>query len=220
MFLAKKSKIYSIVMSLLTLGFLALINYMNSPQTIWFLYAAFNLIWWPVAMLLGKRAKSLWFAVLGAAAIIGYYIFLYCRLTPGVHPWYLYIILPALWWPVCSALKRKALTIGFQLISLAAFVAYYTILNAILSPQTFWSIHLFYPVLWAVMGIYFGYSKKFFAFSVCAAVVTIAYFSIVNYIYSPNVIWAVYPAFAILWWPLSMYFFRRKKEIPQTASQG
>ncbi|MEX1377118.1 MAG: hypothetical protein AB1Z23_06510 [Eubacteriales bacterium] len=219
MFLARKPKIYSVVMSLLTLGFLALINYMNSPNTIWFLYVGFNLIWWPLAMLLGKHAKSFWFALIGAASIIGYYIFLYYRLTPGIHPWYLYIILPAIWWSVCAALKKRALTIVFQIISVVVFLAYYIILNAILTPTVFWTIHLIYPALWALMGIYFGHTKKYFAFSICAAVVTIAYFAFINYMYSPNVIWAVYPAFAILWWPLSMYFFKSKKETPQKVSQ-
>ena len=218
MFLAKKGKIYSVVMSLLTLGFFMLINYMNSPQEIWYPYSVFHLIWWPAAMLLGKRAKSLWFAIIGAAAIIVYYVFVYYRLTPGIHPWYLYIILPALWWPVCIAFGKKSLTGVFQLVSLVIFMGYYSVLNLILTPGYFWAINLIYPMLWGVMGIYFGHNKKFFAFSVCAAVVTIAYFSILNYMTTPNIIWAVYPSFLILWWPLSMYFFRVKKEKPQNAA--
>ena len=218
MFLAKKPKIYSIVMSLLTLGYLALINYMNTPSDLWYTYSAFHLIWWPLVMILGKRAKSFWFALIGALSIIAYYVFLYYRLTPGTHPWYLYIILPAIWWPICASLKRKALTITFVLLSIVVFVAYYSLLNILLTPQHFWAINLVYPALWVVMGVYFGGNRKFFALSVCASIVTIVYFSILNYLHTPNVIWAVYPAFVILWWPLSMYFFKVKKERPQKAA--
>ncbi len=217
MFLAKKPKLYSVVMSLLTLGYLMLINYQNSPTALWYPYAAFSLIWWPLAMFLGEKAKSIWFAVFGALSIIAYYVFLYYRLTPGAHPWYLYIILPAIWWPVTYALKDKAASILFQIISILIFAAYYSILNLILTPGYFWAINLIYPMLWALMGIYFGHTKKYFAFSICAAVVTIVYFSILNYMTTPHIIWAVYPSFAILWWPLSMYFFKVKKEKPLKA---
>ena len=218
MFLAKKPKVYSIVMLLLAIAYLMLINYMNSPDNIWYPYVAFHLIWWPLVMLLGKQAKSLWFAVLGALTIIGYYVFLYYQLTPQAHPWYLYIVLPAIWWPVSIAFGRRALTIVFQLFSLVAFIIYYSILNIILTPDCFWSISLIYPLLWVAMGIYFGHKKKFFAFSICAAIVTIGYFSILNYITTPNTIWAVYPSFVILWWPLSMYFFKVRKENPHKVS--
>lgn len=216
MFLARKPKIYSIVMSFITIGFLALINYMNSPDTVWWMYTALPILFWPIVMLLGKKANTLGFAIIGALGIIGYYFLLYSYLTLGAHPWYLYIVLPVLWWPVCYAvgLKRTS-SLWFQFISIAVFLAYYIALNLILTPQHFWSINLIYPLLWAAMGIYFGNNKKFFAFSVCAAIVTIAYFSILNYIVSPNVIWAVYPSFAILWWPLSMYFFRVRDKKPK-----
>lgn len=171
-------------------------------------------------MLLGKKAKTVWFAAIGALAIIAYYVFLYFRLTPDAHPWYLYIILPALWWPVSMAVGTKRTTsIGFQFISIAVFMAYYVSLNLILSPDHFWSINLIYPLLWAAMGIYFGNNKKFFAFSVCAAVVTIVYFSILNYIVSPNVIWAIYPSFAIIWWPLAMYFFKVRGKQPKEVTE-
>ena len=62
------------------------------------------------------------------------------------------------------------------------------------------------------MGIYFGKRRRFFAFSVTAAIVTIAFFSFVNYMTSPGHIWAIYPSFAIVWWPLSLYFFKVRKQ--------
>lgn len=213
MFLLKKksAKMYSLIMSLVTVAFLAAINLLNTPKILWFQYTLFYLMWWPLAMLLGKRAKTLAFSIIGAALIIAYHTMLYYIQTPLVHPWYLYIILPAIWWPVCMALKKHVNKIWFLLMSMFVFVLYYGVLNFIISPQYFWSIYLLYPALWTVMGIYFGKRKKFFTLSVLASIITIIFFVIVNYMNSPNHIWAIYPSFAILWWPLSLYFYRVRK---------
>ncbi len=214
MFLLKKksAKVYSLTMTLLTVAFLAAINLLNTPEYMWFQYTLFYFMWWPLSMLLGNKAKTFGFAVVGAALIIAYHVMLYYIQTPLGHPWYLYIILPAIWWPVCMALRRHISRVWFLLLSLAVFVGYYVTLNLILLPNYFWSIYIIYPVLWAVMGLYFGRRKKYFAMSVCASIVTIAFFTLINYITSPNSIWAIYPSFAILWWPLSLYFYRIKKQ--------
>ncbi|MGG3891257.1 permease prefix domain 1-containing protein [Metabacillus fastidiosus] len=43
-------------------------------------------------------------------------------------------------------------------------------------------------------------------YSIWASLLIIALFVFINVYYSPNVIWFVYPTFAVLWWPLTMYF--------------
>jgi len=68
-------------------------------------------------------------------------------------------------------------------------------------------------VAWAVIGDYFGSRKKYFALSIWGAGITIIFFAYINYMNTPNVIWAVYPVFAILWWPLSLYFFKVRKRL-------
>ncbi len=215
MFFLKKNapRAYSLTMTAVTVVFLALINLMNSPDLIWFPYTIFYLLWWPAIAIAGKRAKSFGFAAIGALVIIAYHVAMYHWLTPLEHPWYLYIIPPAIWWPVCTALKRYTTKVWFLLISLAVFVVYYVAVNLSVTPEYFWSIYLIYPVIWAVMGIYFGVKRKPFAFSLVMSAVTIAFFSIVNYMTSPGHIWAIYPTFAVLWWPLILYFYRvRKRE--------
>ena len=44
------------------------------------------------------------------------------------------------------------------------------------------------------------------AFSVLGSILIIALFLFINFYYSPNVVWCIYPIFAVLWWPLSMLF--------------
>lgn len=43
-------------------------------------------------------------------------------------------------------------------------------------------------------------------FSIWASALIIGLFLFINYYYTPNTIWFVYPTFAVLWWPLSMFF--------------
>jgi hypothetical protein len=168
-------------------------------------------MWWPLVMILGKKAKTVLFAVIGAALIIAYHIAVYYIQTPNVHPWYWYIILPAVWWPVCMALRKQIRRIWFLLFSFLVFAIYYVVLNVIFSPEYFWSLSLLYLEIVAVINLYYARRKKPFALSVWISVVTIIFFSLINYINTPYVIWAIYPAFAIIWWPLSVYFYKRKK---------
>lgn len=49
-------------------------------------------------------------------------------------------------------------------------------------------------------------------FSFWGSGLIIAFFVFINVYYTPNVIWAIYPIFAILWWPLSMYFVWSRKK--------
>jgi hypothetical protein len=214
MFFLKKNapRTYSVAMTSVTVAFLALINLMNSPEYLWFPYTVFYILWWPAIAFAGQKAKSFGFAFLSAIVIIAYHVALHRILTPDIHPWYVYIILPAIWWPVCRAFRNNLTKVWFLLLSLAVFVIYYVIVNLVLTPEYFWSIFLIYPVIWAVMGIYFGVKRRPFAFSLVMSAITIVFFSIVNYMTSPQHIWAVYPAFAVLWWPLGLYFYRVRKE--------
>ncbi|MCX7708799.1 MAG: permease prefix domain 1-containing protein [Clostridia bacterium] len=48
-------------------------------------------------------------------------------------------------------------------------------------------------------GLHLGYS-------IWGSALIIALSVFMNFYYTPRVIWFVYPTFAVLWWPLSMYF--------------
>jgi hypothetical protein len=207
----KYIKLYSVIVTLLITVSLFLINNYYTPETLWWTSTLFYLAWWPIVMLLGNRAKTTAFSIAAALVIIAYFIAQYLIETPGAHPWYLYIILPVLWWPVSTYFKDILHTKKFLLVTMFVFVLYYSILNIVLSPGYLWVIFLIYALSFPVMSIYFSSRKQYFAFSLCAAFTTILFFALVNYMNTPNHIWAVYPSFAILWWPLSYYFFKVKK---------
>lgn len=43
-------------------------------------------------------------------------------------------------------------------------------------------------------------------FSIWGSALIIGLVVFINYYYSPHTIWFVYPTFAVLWWPLAMFF--------------
>jgi len=196
---------------------LALSNLLLPPIELWFLYAVFPLLLWPVVMYAGRQAANLPFAIAGSIIGIGYYLALNLFMSPG-HPWILYLLLPLVWWPVAIAFKRIAKNIGFLFVSITVFIIYYGILNIFVSTGHPWSLYLIYPYAWAVIGMYYGPRRKGFALSVAATLITAVFVSIINLIYTPGTIWAIFPVFAIIWWPMSLYFFKVRGKKHRTAS--
>lgn len=45
-----------------------------------------------------------------------------------------------------------------------------------------------------------------FLFSLCGSAIIIALMVFINMYYSPQTIWFVYPVFAVIWWPLALFF--------------
>lgn len=43
-------------------------------------------------------------------------------------------------------------------------------------------------------------------YSIWGSLLIIGLFVFINFYYTPQVIWFVYPTFGVLWWPLSMYY--------------
>ncbi|WP_099156650.1 permease prefix domain 1-containing protein [Virgibacillus ndiopensis] len=49
-------------------------------------------------------------------------------------------------------------------------------------------------------------TKLNLGYSIWGSLLIISLFVFINFYYTPDVIWFVYPTFAVLWWPLTMYF--------------
>ncbi|ALC83641.1 MULTISPECIES: permease prefix domain 1-containing protein [Bacillus] len=49
-------------------------------------------------------------------------------------------------------------------------------------------------------------SKLNLGFSLWGSALIITFFIFLNFYYSPETIWFVYPTFGVLWWPLAMFF--------------
>lgn len=192
--------------SIMTMIFLAISNYLTTPDTIWFIYPCLLLLLWPTTMYVVIRKTYKSYSVFCSLMFISLLVFENYKDSPDV-PWFLYAVYPIIWWPVFMYLGRKAALMRVALIGSLCTIIYYVLLNIILSPQYPWALYPAFLVIWWPLSLYHGKKKTFVSFSIQAAILISIFFIVVNAVSSPNTIWAIYPIFGVLWWPLSMYFY-------------
>lgn len=196
----------------MTILFLIIVNYLTSPQYPWFIYPAFGLLLWPIGIYCIKIGNQKLLSILVSAIIIAFLIVENFIDSPK-HPWSLYATFPILWWPILVLLGKSAKTMIVAWIGSISIILYYSVLNVTLSPGYPWVIFPAFVVLWWPLSIYHARKKTFFEFSIHATLLIMTFFISVNIISSPHTIWAVYPIFCVLWWPLSMYYFVYKRRM-------
>lgn len=205
----KRYKEYSIVSSVLIIAFLIATNYTTSSSYPWFLYAIFPVIWWPISMLIGRKAGTIAYALFVSFCTIAYYALLNYLLYPH-YAWAIYPAFAILWWPLSLYYARKKQFLNFSLIGSLFIILFFGIVNLISTPNTLWAIYPAFAILWWPISLYYGEKKEFSKFSFAGSFLTILFFILVNHITTPHTPWAIYPSLAVLWWPLTMYFVKRK----------
>lgn len=203
------AKSFAIAGSIMTIIFLAIINFLTSSHYPWFLFPSIVIIWWPLSVCLARRNTMKSYSTLSALLMISFLAITNYINTP-TYPWVLYTIVPIILWPLCIFLGKKAISPSIALFGSALSILYYCLLNIYLSPSFPWAIFPAYVLLWwPLSAIQFKYNR-IMLFSVLGTILTCAFFTTLNIITTSNNIWAIYPIFAILWWPLSIYFFHYK----------
>lgn len=175
------------------------------------LFALGAAAWLTYALGISKYRESSGFAALNALLLAGYFVLMHRVLTPGAHAWYWYTYFPLGWWVYAVARRDMAFRLNGLLTGTAMMLLYYGVLNRWLSPGVPWIVFLTGPAAAAVVCAALCPKKAWLKLSVWLPVVLIAYFAAINWLFTPHVLWAVYPAFVLLWWPLSMVFFRKKE---------
>ena len=196
----------------LSIAFFIIVNYLTSPQHLWFYYPCLAVLLWPITVFGIKKGSHQQLACFYSAVLIAFLIIENYLETPE-YPWFLYGVFPILWWPILASLGEKSKYLLTALIGSTSIILYYILLNVLLAPGYPWFIYPAFAVLWWPLSIYHGKRKSFTAFSFHGTILFTVFFIAVNAVSTPNEIWAVYPIFCVLWWPLSMYFFAPKKRI-------
>ena len=200
-------KTFSIIGSVVFISSLLITNYVTSPSVIWFYYPAFAAIWWPLSVLFAGPRTIKAYSVVGALILAAFFT-LENLLRSPFCPWALLTYFPVLMWPVGILLGKRLGRLYIALSGSLAGILYYTILNITVFPGFPWAIFPAYALLWWPLTIVsFVKRKRPLLFSVAGTILSAVLFITVNAISSPDTIWAVYPIFAILWWPLSVYYF-------------
>jgi len=83
-----------------------ILNILLSPVYVWFIYPAFALLWWPLAIYYAKTRKPVLFAVLGCLITIAFLVGINLITSPDVV-WSVFPIFVLLWWPLSMIFIKK-----------------------------------------------------------------------------------------------------------------
>lgn len=201
---------FALLGSMISILFSIVVNFLTSPEIIWFVYPTFLFILWPLSIYcFGKRKYKLFYSSVSFLLII--YLIVENYIQSPEYPWFLYAIYPIMWWPILGSLSRYTTSFRISVLGSILTILYYSTLNIVLSPQYPWIIYLIFLVIWWPLGIHYTKTKKHFKFSLTASFLISVFFILVNVISSPKDVWAIYPIFLVVWWPLSMYFYHYKR---------
>ncbi|AJS58225.1 hypothetical protein [Paenibacillus sp. IHBB 10380] len=201
---------FATVASVMSILFFSIINYNTTPHQIWFIYPSFAILQWPISIYFLTKGKLKHYSAVTSLILISFLIIENMLNSPD-HIWFVFAIYPLLWWPILMYLGKYASTVTTAIIGSLCTIVYYAVLNSFYAPHYPWVIYPSFLVLWWPLAIYFEKNKQYFKFSIVACVLTSLFFITTNVISTENTIWAVYPIFAILWWPLSMYYYGKRR---------
>lgn len=210
---SKNPKLFSIIASVVIIAFCVVTNYVTSPSVIWFYYPLFAVIWWPLSMFFAQYRKMKAFSIIGSLFLILFFTFDNNLRTPNV-PWALFTYYPVLMWPVGVFYGKRLGNLGTTLFFSFTGILYYLLLNVFVFTGFPWFIFPAYAILWWPLAIAYAKPGKPMLFSLSGFLLSSALFVSVNMITTPKIIWAVYPIFAMAWWPLAIYYFvYRRREV-------
>jgi hypothetical protein len=206
-------KLLSLVCSLIIIAELFALNYLTSWGEPWFLYPSFAVIWWPIGVFFGSRYPRA-LSLIGAVLIIGF-ITLTNFLESPEYLWAPLAYFPALMWPAGVLLSKHLRKLGVALCGCIAGITYYVAMNIWLFPGFPWAVFVAFALIWWPLVVALAKPGHALSFSLAGSLLVVAFFITTNIITTPDVVWAVYPIFAVSWWPLSVYYFRyRRRKIP------
>ncbi len=142
------------------------------------------------------------------------YLFTFLAIVNYIHsdyPWILFCIPVLIIAPLAVAKPRRFADLDFAWKLWFSVSLYYLILNLVLNHLFMWAIIVSFVVLWYPFSLFFGKRHQYFAFSIFGLVWAACFFTTLNLMTTPHEIWAIYPIFAMIWWPLPLYFFKYKR---------
>jgi hypothetical protein len=150
------------------------------------------------------------FSLIGAAMTAVLFIVANIITTPGVL-WFFYPVFAVAWWPLSVYFCGKRQYFAFAAVGSALIIAFIAATNIVTSPQLLWFFYAIPPILCWPAGVFLHQRKKGGLFAIVAGTAMVAYCVLLDLVLTPYFFWAIFPIFLILWWPLSVFFFRKKR---------
>lgn len=212
MFFAKRKAWvgYAVAGALMLIGGFTALNVFLSPHVVWAIYPVFAVLWWPMSVLFAKYKRWVGYSIAGALLFSIFITAVNWITSPGTL-WSVFPVFAILWWPMTMIFARRKNWVGYSITATALLIAFFAVINRLTSPGTVWAIYPVFAVLWWPMTMLFARYKNWLGYAVAGAALISAFLVGVNLLVSPGVLWSAFPVFAVLWWPLAVYFFKYRK---------
>jgi hypothetical protein len=211
----KKAGLFALLGGLLLIAYCTVLNLIYTPNCFWAIYPIYLILWWPVSSLCTAMGDSKKFSVLGSILTIAFLVVL--NLLHTAYPWALYACFPVILWPAAMYAIPKTGAFRFSVLGALAVFIWYGALNILLEPGSPWSIFVAFAAAWAPLSVYYYGRGKAVRYALVMTALSAVFFTAVNIIYSPGAVWAFYPVFAMLWWPLSVFYYGRREPVRYAA---
>jgi hypothetical protein len=209
-FVGKHSmKMFSLVGSFITIALLFLTNYLTSWNYPWFLFPSFAILWWPIAMFFGSKSHKA-FSIIASLVIIAFSIVTNLVISPSVI-WFYYPLFAVIWWPLAVFFAKSRKMKAFSILGSLLLILFFTLDNNIRIHDCPWALFTYYPVLLWPVGVSYGKRMGNLGTTLLFSFTGIIYYLLLNLFVFPGFPWVIFPAYAILWWPLAIAFAKRGK---------
>jgi hypothetical protein len=108
--------------------------------------------------------------------------------------------------------RKIGISLAFSVWGSILITALMLFINFYYTPQVIWFVYPVFAVVWWPMSLFFYWFRLKkdepigLPYSVCGFALIIGLMLFINFYYTPQIIWFVYPTFGVIWWPLAMLF--------------
>ncbi|GAF12578.1 hypothetical protein JCM19045_1784 [Bacillus sp. JCM 19045] len=123
----------------------------------------------------------------------------------------LYVALFLLLSPFVLLLNKRYGYILYSSLMTVSILLIILLINLLETPEYLWFMYFWFPLLWWPISAFVGRYAKTTLFASVASLSIILYYVVLNVYMQTSFPWALFPAFALLWWPLSLAFAKNYK---------
>ena len=150
------------------------------------------------------------FAVAGSLMTV-FFLYIVNLLTTPDELWFVAPSLAVLEWPTVLFFSGRKGYKHFAAVNALIIICYLYYENMANTPDHPWYLYAAFAIVWWPILMYAGRYATTFAMSVLGSAAVIASYAMLNATLSPEFPWAIFPAYAVLWWPISVYCARSKQ---------
>ena len=202
-------KLFSLVGSLISIALFFTVNYLTSWDYPWFLFPSFAILWWPFAVFWGKRHYKA-FSIIGCISMIAFFVAANLITSPYVM-WFHLPAFAVIWWPLSVFFANKKTNKAYAVIGSLMIIAFLTLENMMTSFTHPWALLTYFPVLMWPVAMFLGKRLGRLSITLISCFIGITYYALLNIFIFKGFPWAIFPAYALLWWPLAIAFAKRGK---------